>query len=130
MKRVFLLLIISAITFLACNSSDSNSGSQATETPAAKEEPKVNPDYEKGLAIEAKQNCNTCHRIDEKLIGPSYNDIAAKYAGTSDTIVAHLAKKIIAGGSGVWGEVAMVAHPELSVEDAEAIVKYIFTFKK
>jgi len=51
-----------------------------------------------------------------------------KYAGV-DTAVTYLAKKIIAGGSGVWGSVPMTAHPELSQADAEQMVKYILLLK-
>ena len=89
-----------------------------------------NPDYKKGLALISGSDCLTCHKVDEKLTGPSYRDVANKYAGTSDTIVTHLANKIIKGGSGVWGATPMVAHASISQEDAEAMVKYILLLKK
>ncbi|MEI9946523.1 MAG: hypothetical protein WDN26_20160 [Chitinophagaceae bacterium] len=59
-------------------------------------------------------DCFTCHSVTDKIIGPSYKDVADKYAGMPDTIISHLANKIIAGGTGVWGEVPMVPHPTLS----------------
>jgi len=130
MKKIFIVFTSAAFTLAACNSGGSGDTKATAGEEVKTEEPAANPDYEKGLAIEAKQNCYTCHRIDEKLIGPSYTDIANKYAGTSDTIVAHLASKIISGGSGVWGDAIMIPHPELNIDDAEAIVKYIFTLKK
>jgi cytochrome c len=46
-----------------------------------------------------------------------------------DTIVEHLAKKVISGGSGVWGEIMMTPHPGLSLDSAEAIVRYILLLK-
>ncbi|OYW18341.1 MAG: hypothetical protein B7Z54_06330 [Sphingobacteriales bacterium 12-47-4] len=129
MKKTWIVLAAMA-TLTACNSGETKT--TTPETPATtevkKEEPKSNPDYDKGLAIEVKQNCNTCHKIDEKLIGPSYKDIANKYEN-NDEMVAMLAKKVIEGGQGVWGEIPMAAHPELPEEDAKAIVKYILTFK-
>jgi len=64
------------------------------------------------------------------LQGPSYRDVANKYASLPDTIVTHLAGKIIKGGSGVWGEVPMTPHPALSEEDAKSMVKYILLLKK
>lgn len=129
MKKTWIVLAAMA-TLAACNSGETKT--TTAETPATtevkKEEPKSNPDYDKGLAIEVTQNCNTCHKIDEKLIGPSYKDIANKYEN-SEATVAMLSKKVIEGGQGVWGEVPMAAHPELPEEDAKAIVKYILTFK-
>ena len=131
MKKVFIVLTVMAATFAACNSGESKKSTPAASATEAKEEPKsANPDYDKGLALEAKQNCYTCHEIENKKIGPAYREIAAKYATYSDTIVTHLAKKVITGGQGVWGEVPMAAHPELSQADAEAIVKYILLLKK
>lgn len=88
-----------------------------------------NPDYQKGLSLVSKSNCFTCHKIDDKLVGPTYRDIANKYASQSDA-VAVLGQKIIKGGSGVWGNVPMLPHPELSIEEAESMAKYILLLKK
>jgi len=82
------------------------------------------------LELAAKSDCFTCHTVDDKLTGPPYREVANKYAGLPDTIVTHLAGKIINGGSGVWGEIAMTPHPALSEADAEAIVRYILLLKK
>lgn len=91
-----------------------------------------NPDYQKGLDLIASGSypCLTCHKVDEAVTGPSYRDVANKYASAGDTIVAHLAGKIINGGKGVWGEVYMTPNTGLSQEDAEAMVKYILLLKK
>jgi cytochrome c len=62
----------------------------------------------------------------ERMIGPSYQEIAGKY---SDKDVELLASKIIEGGSGVWGGVPMSAHPQVSKEDATKMVKYILSQK-
>jgi len=90
-----------------------------------------NPDYQKGLALVANpdNNCLTCHKVDEKLTGPSYRDVANKYANEPETIIPYLAGKIIKGGSGTWGEIPMTPHSGLSQEDAEAMVKYILLLK-
>jgi cytochrome c551/c552 len=69
-------------------------------------------------------DCKSCHKVAEKSIGPSYTDVAKKYAG-DDNATDQLINKIIRGGSGVWGEVAMPAHPTLSRSDARMIVTYI-----
>ena len=98
------------------------------------EKPKVvdvteNPDYIKGVEIVSKSDCFTCHKIDEKNIGPAWRDVAAKYTG-QDTAVKYLAAKIIAGGAGVWGQVPMAAHPTFTQEEAETVAKYVLLLKK
>jgi cytochrome c len=109
---------------------DSTSSNQTTTPAAGTSELSDNPVYQKGLDLEAKSDCATCHRVDEKLQGPPLREIANKYASLPDTIVSHLADKIISGGKGVWGEIMMTPHPALSKEDAEALVRYIFLYKK
>jgi len=134
MKKIILSLAV--ISFMAaCGGNSSKEEStgdktEATETTETTQDASSNPDYQKGLGLIGKSDCLTCHKVDEKLIGPTYRDVANKYAGMSDTIVTHLAHKIIQGGTGVWGEVAMTPHPAVSLEDAEAMVKYILLLKK
>lgn len=57
-----------------------------------------------------QKNCMACHAVDKKLVGPSYKDVAAKYAGQKDA-VDKLAQKVLKGGSGAWGQVPMPANP-------------------
>ncbi len=85
-------------------------------------------DYQKGLALVAKSDCLTCHKIDEKLVGPAYKDIANKYTA-DDKIISQLANKVIKGGSGNWGQVPMSPHPGLSEDDAKQMVKYVLSLK-
>ncbi len=123
MKK-FLLFPLALCILAACGGNESKT-----------EEPKVaditkNPDYQKGLELEVKNDCKTCHSIDDKITGPPFREIANKYAGMPDTIVTHLAHKVISGGSGVWGEIMMTPHPALAQADAEAIVRYILLLKK
>ncbi|BFO67089.1 c-type cytochrome [Chryseobacterium sp. KCF3-3] len=72
-------------------------------------------------------DCSGCHSVNERMIGPSYKEIAGKYS-EKDTEL--LASKIIEGGSGVWGSVPMAAHPQVSKEDAKKMVEYILSQKK
>ena len=71
-------------------------------------------------------DCKACHTLDKKSVGPMYAEISKKYEDDPKA-VDYLAKKIISGGSGVWGETAMSAHPQMSVQDASEIVKYILS---
>lgn len=122
------LVLLAFILLMACNN-DSKAPEANKETPAANDVTQ-SPYYQKGTELIAKSDCLTCHSIEDKINGPSYRDVATKYAGLPDTIVGHLAQKIIDGGTGVWGEIPMTAHPTLSREDAEAMVRYVLLFKK
>lgn len=135
MKMKKILLILSATTlFAACGGGGGKKEGGETKQEETKttdaNDVSSNPDYQKGLELIAKTDCLTCHKVDEKLTGPAYRDVANKYAGMPDTIITHLAGKIIKGGSGVWGEVLMTPHPSISQADAEAMVKYILLLKK
>lgn len=79
-----------------------------------------------GELLVNSSDCKTCHHTANKLIGPSYMDVAKKYPFTEKN-VKMLAQRIIKGGSGVWGEIPMNAHPDLPVEDAEKMVWYILS---
>jgi glucose/arabinose dehydrogenase/cytochrome c551/c552 len=79
-----------------------------------------------GRNLTTALDCRTCHKEEEKSIGPSYRMIASKYAkdpGAKDYLIG----KIIRGGGGVWGEVAMAAHPDLKEGDAAKIVDWILS---
>ena len=71
-------------------------------------------------------DCKTCHAAKVEVNGPSYNAIAARY-NNSPSLVTTLAKKVIRGGQGTWGERAMSAHPQIKQDDAEEMVRYILS---
>ena len=75
-----------------------------------------------------KKNCMACHAIDKKVVGPSYKDVAAKYAGQKDA-VDKLAQKVVKGGSGTWGAVPMPANPQVTEAEAKQLVSWILTQK-
>ena len=75
-----------------------------------------------------KSNCLACHYVDKRKYGPKLNEIAAKYANDSNAAET-VAKKIKAGGSGVWGEDMMPPQPQLSDADALILAKYILALK-
>lgn len=131
MKKIILSIAVAAL-LTSCGGNDDKKTAGADEKQeTAIADVSKNPDYQKGLALITGGNypCLTCHKVDEPLTGPSYRDVANKYASAGDTIVAHLAGKIINGGKGVWGEVYMTPNTGLSQEDAEAMVKYILLLK-
>ena len=75
-----------------------------------------------------KKNCLSCHAVDSKRIGPSYKDVAVKYAGNKDAL-AMLSTKVLKGGGGVWGAIPMPANPQVSEPEAKALVQWILTLK-
>jgi len=85
-------------------------------------------DTKKGETLISKSDCFACHKVNEKLLGPSYKDVANKYSNTKANID-YLVKKIKNGGSGVWGAIPMSPHPALSDDDATAMVQYILSLK-
>ncbi|WP_220392814.1 DUF7133 domain-containing protein [Chitinophaga lutea] len=83
-------------------------------------------DIEEGKLLITKSDCRTCHRPNEKLVGPSYADIARKYQPT-EANVNQIAQKIIKGGSGVWGQIPMAPHANIPLADTRKIARYILS---
>ena len=81
-----------------------------------------------GLMLIENSDCAACHNSETQTVGPSYRAIAERYID-QEGASAQLAQKIIDGGSGNWGQVPMTAHPDLSPEDAETMVAYIFSLE-
>ncbi|HJQ66341.1 MAG TPA: ThuA domain-containing protein, partial [Gemmatimonadales bacterium] len=79
-----------------------------------------------GQQLIAAGDCLSCHQVGSKSVGPAYSDVARKYQSDT-TASARLRNKIRTGGSGVWGGVAMPAHPALTDEQAAAMVAYILS---
>lgn len=78
-------------------------------------------------ALATSKNCMACHAVDKKLVGPSYKDVAKKYAGkgAEATLVQHVMK----GSTGVWGPIPMPANAQVNEADAKKLVDWILTLK-
>lgn len=74
-------------------------------------------------------DCQSCHQISERSVGPSYTEVASRYRDENDAENT-LIKKILQGGSGNWGDRVMPAHPDLPLSDARTIVEWILTLGK
>ena len=77
-----------------------------------------------GKALTQSMDCKTCHKEAEASIGPPYMEVAKKYKEVKKA-KGYLQRKIVSGGGGVWGEVVMPAHPNVTQEDTRQIVEYI-----
>jgi cytochrome c len=92
-------------------------GGLQLSTPAAAQE-----------ELAKKYNCLVCHQVDKKVVGPSYKDVAAKYANDK-TAEAKLFEKVKKGGVGVWGQVPMPPNSTVPDADVKALVKWILSQK-
>ncbi|MVN78164.1 c-type cytochrome [Hymenobacter sp. HMF4947] len=99
------------------DTSSTKIGTSTTGTPAGK-----------GAQLMASADCASCHRERDKLLGPAYVAVAQKYPATPANITM-LADKVIKGGSGHWGDIAMTPHPGLSEGDSKEIIRYILSLK-
>ncbi|MBX2894106.1 MAG: ThuA domain-containing protein [Cyclobacteriaceae bacterium] len=82
-----------------------------------------------GKLLIAESDCKSCHLVDQKSAGPSYRDVAKRYAKDVRATEV-LSDKILNGGSGNWGEVAMAAHPQLTKAQTVQMVEYILSLAK
>lgn len=74
------------------------------------------------------KNCMTCHSVANKVVGPAFKDVAAKYAGQKDA-EDKLVQKVMKGGSGTWGSVPMPANTQVNEAEARTLVKWVLTQK-
>ncbi|MDD2928494.1 MAG: c-type cytochrome [Sideroxydans sp.] len=75
-------------------------------------------------AAAKKNNCTACHKVDKKVVGPAWKDVAAKYKG-DEAAWDKVAAKIKKGGSGAWGSMPMPANPKVSDADMAEIIAFI-----
>lgn len=80
------------------------------------------------LALAKSSNCMACHTVEKKRVGPALNDVAKKYAGQPQAL-AYLSNKILHGGSGVWGVMAMPSNPQVSEADARKLAQWVLDLK-
>jgi cytochrome c len=132
------LLLVILIAASSCGNQDTSSNEKKADSVTSSTAPAPDAaappaaagvNKEKAIELIAKSDCLTCHKIEEKLVGPAYRDVANKYNADDQTITL-LADKIIKGGKGVWGEVAMTPHAAIPVEDAKVMVQYILSLKQ
>jgi cytochrome c len=88
-----------------------------------------NLQHVKGQYMLNSLDCKACHTINEVSAGPTYTEIAERYAGKNG-VTEMLARKVIEGGSGNWGQRMMSSHPDLGVDDAKEIVNYILSLNE
>jgi len=103
--------------------------SAPTAAPSSPAKASAPLDLTSGPAMMAKDGCGACHAVDKKIVGPAYQDVAAKYKGDAGAL-AKLTQKVKAGGVGVWGTVPMPPNSFVADDDIKALVTWILTLKK
>ena len=83
---------------------------------------------EDALKLAQQKACTACHGVDNKIVGPAYKDVAAKYADDADAL-AKVKESIKNGGKGKWGEIPMPAQPQLSDEQITLLAEWILSLK-
>jgi cytochrome c len=127
-QKSLLLAASFSLVMYACGSKKDTKVTEDYGTP--KEEvaaPVVAGDaISQGESLIKASDCKTCHHKVNKIIGPSHTDVAKKYEFTKANVEL-MASKIIKGGSGVWGEVPMSAHADITQADAEKMARYVLS---
>ncbi|MCZ2083544.1 MULTISPECIES: c-type cytochrome [unclassified Kaistella] len=124
------LVICAAIAVVSCSKKETNPDMDTNvmlEEPVVKTVDSAAAGKHEGLALIEGADCLTCHKVDARVVGPSYQEVADKY---TEADVEMLANKIIEGGKGAWGEIPMTPHAGMSKENAKKMVEYILTLKK
>lgn len=77
-------------------------------------------------ALMQKAGCLACHSVDNKILGPSYKDVAAKYKGQK--VTEKLVAKVKDGGSGVWGAIPMPPNTgKMTDAEFKSVVEWILS---
>ena len=144
MKKLVLLIALFgffSFAIVSCGGKQENANEQAEgedygeyetadqETQAAgggEQQSSTEDLIKQGQALVDQSDCKTCHHQTNKIIGPAHQEVAKKYDFTKANVT-YLADKIKNGGSGVWGEIPMTPHPDLSQADAEKMAMYVLS---
>ena len=131
MKKLFVLVLAGSFVFASCGGKKEEAKKEEGEAydeyeTAEPAKPSATDLIAQGEALLNASDCKTCHAIDNKIVGPGYKEVAAKYEFTQAN-VSMLAGKVLTGGAGNWGEIPMTAHPDLAKADAEKMVMYVLS---
>jgi cytochrome c len=136
MSRNSYALIFSAAllaTLTACNKSETPQTSSSSSiitptvsTPSLSVQARIGGD---GESLLKKTNCMGCHKMQGKLVGPGFAEVAKKYGSEPDA-AAKLETKISKGGAGVWGTMPMPSMGSIHPDDIKVMVAYILTLSK
>ena len=105
-----------------------NNYTKGTDLAGASMGHQVVTEAQAGQALMLKSDCQSCHQVNTKSIGPSFTQVSARYQPDANALT-YLSEKIIKGSSGTWGEVAMPAHSTMSAADARKIAQWVLSLE-
>jgi cytochrome c len=122
------VVIVLSLVIYACGTKKETTNQEDYGTPKEEAAAPVTASdaITQGESLVKASDCKTCHHPVNKIIGPSHTEVAKKYDFTKANVEL-LAAKIIKGGSGVWGEIPMAAHVDVSQADAEKMARYVLS---
>jgi cytochrome c len=129
MKKIYYVSLVGTLMLstFSCGQKKEKATTEDYGTPTDQSAKPIASDaIAQGESLVKASDCKTCHHTTNKIIGPAHMDVAKKYEFT-DANVKLLAGKIIKGGSGVWGQIPMTAHPDISEADAEKMAQYVLS---
>lgn len=128
MTSRFVVFIVTLFIAVSCGTKTDQQKSEDYGThDVTTEKVKVSEDLvAQGAALVKKSDCNTCHHPTSQIVGPAHTEVAKRYPFTEENIKL-IAERIIKGSSGVWGQVPMIPHPNLSQADAEKMARYVLS---
>jgi cytochrome c len=126
MKKVYLVIAALVFATLSCGQKEKKKTEDYGTPTEESSVPQAGDVIALGESLVKASDCKTCHHKTNKIVGPPHLDVAKKYEFT-EANVKMLADKIIKGGSGVWGQIPMTAHPDISLPDAEKMARYILS---
>lgn len=112
-----------AVTYGSAQASDADV--QAASNPSAGQPPTVSV-AKVASALLQDNACLSCHSVDNRVVGPAYHDVAAKYANDPQAL-ARVMSSIQHGGSGKWGDVPMPPFAQLSSDDLKSLATFIMS---
>ena len=126
-SRIVLFVLILFIA-VSCGTKTDQQKTEDYGDPVVKTEKVEVPEnlVAQGAALVKKSDCNTCHHATSQIVGPAHMEVAKKYPFTEENIKL-IAERIIKGSSGIWGQVPMTPHPNVSQADAEKMARYVLS---
>ncbi|UVL42432.1 c-type cytochrome [Pseudomonas sp. B21-040] len=111
-----------AVTYGSAQTSDADV--QAALNPSAGPPPAAPAAKVDAMALLQSNGCLACHSIDQKVVGPAYHAVAAKYAGDPQALV-KVASSIQHGGTGKWGNIPMPPFAQISPDNLQTLATFI-----
>jgi cytochrome c len=126
MKKIFTLFALTLILAACGSKTETKKEDYGAPNESSQAETASVDVIGQGESLVKASDCKTCHHATNKLIGPAHTEVAKKYEFTQANVT-YLADKIIKGGSGVWGQVPMTAHADITKADAEKMARYVLS---